>query len=78
MLPYAVMAYRSTKHNSTGLSPNMMLFGREITEPMDLVAGLPPNYTSTSSQPDYGLKLREQLELSHQLAREALGKASER
>lgn len=78
MLPYAVMAYRATKHSSTGLTPNMMLFGREITEPMDLVAGLPPNDTSTSSQPDYVLKLREQLELSHQLAREALGKASER
>ena len=44
MIPYAVMAYRATKHSSTGLTPNMMLFGREITEPVDLVAGLPPRY----------------------------------
>lgn len=77
MLPYAVMAYRATKHSSTGITPNMMLFGREITEPIDLVAGLPPN-DSVSSQPDYVIKLREQLELSHRLTREVLGKASER
>uniref|UniRef100_A0A3P8TEZ0 Gypsy retrotransposon integrase-like protein 1 n=1 Tax=Amphiprion percula TaxID=161767 RepID=A0A3P8TEZ0_AMPPE len=43
MIPYAVMAYRATKHSSTDLTPNMMLFGREITEPVDLVTGLPPN-----------------------------------
>lgn len=28
MIPYAVMAYRATKHSSTGLTPNMMLFGQ--------------------------------------------------
>ncbi|KAK3521358.1 hypothetical protein QTP70_003433 [Hemibagrus guttatus] len=37
MVPYAVMAYRATKHSSTGFTPNMMLFGREITEPIDLM-----------------------------------------
>ncbi|CAL9697681.1 unnamed protein product [Knipowitschia caucasica] len=72
------MAYRATKHSSTGLTPNMMLFGREITEPIDLVVGLPPNDTNSSLKPDYVVNLREQLERSHQLAREALGKASER
>ncbi|CAI5682172.1 unnamed protein product [Oreochromis niloticus] len=45
MIPYAVMAYRATKHSSTGLTPNMMLLGREITEPIDLVAGLPADET---------------------------------
>ncbi|KAL7883473.1 hypothetical protein SRHO_G00011310 [Serrasalmus rhombeus] len=39
MIPYAVMAYRATKHSSTGFTPNMMLFGREITEPIDIAAG---------------------------------------
>uniref|UniRef100_A0AAV2IY46 Gypsy retrotransposon integrase-like protein 1 n=1 Tax=Knipowitschia caucasica TaxID=637954 RepID=A0AAV2IY46_KNICA len=51
---------------------------REITEPIDLVVGLPPNDTNSSLKPDYVVNLREQLERSHQLAREALGKASER
>ncbi|XP_030595617.1 uncharacterized protein LOC115787179 [Archocentrus centrarchus] len=78
MIPYAVMAYRATKHSSTGLTPNMMLFGREVTEPLDLVAGLPPDDMHNNTLPHYVVQLRERLELSHQLAREALGKSSER
>lgn len=78
MTPYAVMAYRAAKHSSTGLTPNMMLFGREITEPVDLVADLPPDAENSNTHPQYVQQLREQLELSHQLAREALGKSVER
>lgn len=78
MTPYAVMAYRATKHSSTGLTPNMMPFRWEITEPVDLVAGLPPDPDNTTTTPSYVVQLREQLELSHHLAREALGKYVER
>ncbi|XP_076748173.1 uncharacterized protein LOC143421991 [Maylandia zebra] len=78
MILYAVMAYRATKHSSTGLTPNMMLLGREITEPIDLVAGLPADDTPNCTVPQYVVQLRERLELSHQLAREALGKSVER
>ena len=78
MIPYAVMAYRATKHSSTGLSPNMMLFGRETTEPIDLVAGQPPDCHNVTTPPQYVVQLRERLEHSHKLAREALGKSTER
>lgn len=78
MTPYAAMAYRATKHSSTGLTPNMTLFGREITEPVDLVAGLPPNPDNTATPPSYVVQLRERLALSHQLAQEVLGKSVER
>uniref|UniRef100_A0A3B4WDD1 Gypsy retrotransposon integrase-like protein 1 n=2 Tax=Seriola lalandi dorsalis TaxID=1841481 RepID=A0A3B4WDD1_SERLL len=78
MIPYALMAYRATKHSSTGLSPNMMLYGRETTEPVDLVAGTSPDNVPVSSPPHYVMQLRERLELSHQLAREALGRSAER
>ena len=78
MIPYAVMAYRATKHSSTGLTPNMMLFGRETTEPIDLVAGLPPDTDHSNTPPQCVQHLRERLELSHQLAREVLGKSVER
>lgn len=77
MIPFAVMAYRATKQSSTGLTPNMMIFGREITEPVDLVAGLPPDHSRASTPPQYVLQLRERLELSHQLARVALGRSVE-
>jgi hypothetical protein len=38
-LPYALMAYRSTPHSSTNLSPNMMVYGRESTMPCDIMYG---------------------------------------
>ncbi|KAL2103789.1 hypothetical protein ACEWY4_000657 [Coilia grayii] len=37
MIPYAVMAYRSTRHSATSLTPNFMMFGREVCEPVDLL-----------------------------------------
>lgn len=40
-LPFAVLAYRATKHSATGFTPNLMVFGQEVSEPVDLVAGLP-------------------------------------
>uniref|UniRef100_A0A3B1IQI2 Gypsy retrotransposon integrase-like protein 1 n=1 Tax=Astyanax mexicanus TaxID=7994 RepID=A0A3B1IQI2_ASTMX len=78
MTPFAVMAYRATKHSSTGLTPNMMLFGRELTEPIDLVAGLPPDHDDAKTPPEYVIQLRNRLELAHNIAREVLGQSVER
>ncbi|MGH0164280.1 UNVERIFIED_CONTAM: hypothetical protein FKN15_046787 [Acipenser sinensis] len=78
MIPFALMAYRATKHSSTGITPNMMFLGREITEPIDLVAGRPPDDESYLTQPEYVVKLREQMEQAHWIARDVLGQASER
>ncbi|XP_036001790.1 uncharacterized protein LOC118565513 [Fundulus heteroclitus] len=78
MIPYAVMAYRATKHSATGFSPNFMMFGREVSEPVDLVAGLPPDLDTAPSTPEYVKHLRERLELAHQITRDALGESVER
>ena len=32
-LPYVMMAYRSTEHETTGLTPNMLMLGRETATP---------------------------------------------
>ncbi|KAK3508061.1 hypothetical protein QTP70_011856 [Hemibagrus guttatus] len=77
MVPHAVMAYRATKHSSTGFTPNMMLFGWEITEPIDLVAGMSPNHTLTKTFPQYVVQMKERLELAHRVARDALGQSVE-
>ncbi|XP_026120157.1 uncharacterized protein LOC113099377 [Carassius auratus] len=61
MIPYAVMAYRVTKHSATGFTPNFMMFGREISEPVDLVAGLPPDSDHAPSAPEYVQQMRERL-----------------
>lgn len=78
MIPYAVMAYCAIIHNSTGLIPNMVFFGREITEPVELVPNLPPENDNVDTPAHYVMQLRERLELPHQLAREALGRSVER
>lgn len=36
-LPFVLMAYRSSRNETTGCSPNEMLFGREITLPIDVI-----------------------------------------
>uniref|UniRef100_A0A3Q3IN77 Gypsy retrotransposon integrase-like protein 1 n=1 Tax=Monopterus albus TaxID=43700 RepID=A0A3Q3IN77_MONAL len=75
MIPYAVMAYRATKHSATGFTPNFMMFGRELSEPVDLVTGLPPDPDGAPTGPEYVQQLRERLELAHLIARDALGES---
>ena len=36
LLPYVMAAYRSTTHQSTGYSPNYLMFAREVRAPADL------------------------------------------
>ena len=52
VLPAALLALRSTVHESTGVSPFFCVFGREATTPVDLIFGLPPRSTEIAS--DYG------------------------
>jgi hypothetical protein len=41
-LPYVMMAYRTSVHESSGCTPNLLMFGREISLPIDIMVGLPP------------------------------------
>ena len=36
-LPYVMAAYRSSVNESSGCSPNLLMFGREVTFPIDLI-----------------------------------------
>ena len=45
MVPYALSAYRASRHNSTGYSPNKLVFGREASAPLDLEYGRPAEMT---------------------------------
>ncbi|KAJ3583341.1 hypothetical protein NHX12_023066 [Muraenolepis orangiensis] len=69
------MAYRATKHSATGFTPNFMMFGREVSEPVDLVAGLPQDSDTLPSAPEYVQQTRERLELTHEITRDALGES---
>ena len=41
-LPFLMLAYRSSEHESTGFSPNRMMLGREAELPVNLLYGPPP------------------------------------
>ena len=75
-LPHVGFAYRSCVHETTGESPNMMMLGRELALPMDLMVEGPldePDYDT-----DYAEELRERIRLIHDQAREAVGTNSRR
>jgi transposase InsO family protein len=40
-LPFIMAAYRASVHESTGYSPNYLMFGREVYAPLDVVLGVP-------------------------------------
>ena len=40
-LPFALAAYRATRHRSTGYTPNFLVLGRETRAPPDLIYGTP-------------------------------------
>ena len=46
-LPYVMMAYRASTHETTKCTPNKVVFGREISLPIDVVAGSPVDRNDT-------------------------------
>ena len=73
-LPYLMMAYRSSPHESTGLSPNMMIFGNEATLPVDLMVGAPPRHDLRyKCRVEYVEWLRKTIARAHESARKQLG-----
>ena len=76
-LPYLCMAYRATPHESTGCSPNMMVFGIENNMPLDVMVGDPPESACASACPsEYVEWLRQTLHEVHQYADEQLASSA--
>jgi hypothetical protein len=75
-LPMLMLAYRSTVHESTGYTPNYLMFGRELNLPIDLVFGGPERDLFTPDE--YVSNMKEKLEAAHEFVRDALRKSSER
>lgn len=71
MIPNAVRAYRTAKPQV--VIPNFMTFGCKVSEPLDLVTGLPPDPVEPPTSPEYVQQFHTCLELAHQIIRDALG-----
>ena len=52
-LPILMMAYRSSVHTATGVTPCKLMFGREINLPVDLAIGKPSGECVPQSRSQY-------------------------
>ena len=75
-LPYVMLAYRSSVHDSTGFSPNMMMLGREVELPLQVVVGI-PHEDQEQTPLEYVNDLQERLQGAHQEARKHLRRSAQ-
>jgi hypothetical protein len=66
-------AYRMTTHESTTLTPNMLMLGREVRMPYEVIVGNSAGkYERVTTYGDYVSQLRQQLNNAHEVARKHL------
>ena len=75
-LPYVMLAYRSSVHDSTGFSPNMMMLGREVELPLQVVVGM-PHQDQEQTPVEYVNDLQERLQGAHEEARKHLRRSAQ-
>ncbi|XP_014672604.1 PREDICTED: uncharacterized protein LOC106813069 [Priapulus caudatus] len=78
LLPYVMATYRGTVQKSTGCSPNLRLFGREVGLPVDLMIKIPPGTFPPDCPVAYVKWVRKTTEEARAYARAQLGQAVER
>ena len=76
-LPYLMSAYRVTVNESMGCSPNILMLGREITMPIDLMYP-PTHYVGNWCHVKYVEWVKRALQDNFERARHQLGVAAER
>ena len=71
-------AYRATPHESTGLTPNLLMLGREVRLPAEIIFGSGTTQigTEVASYGDYVDHLKSKMQQAHDIAREHLHNAA--
>lgn len=79
VLPHVLFVIRTTPYQSTGLVPDKMLFGRDVTVPLDPIFG-PPLYTDNDHKSDveYVNILRNRIGSTHAWARRNMSETIQR
>ena len=78
VLPFMLMAYRSSKQESTKHTPNIMFLGRETDLPVDLLYPPPPVESDDRSTNEYVAELKYRLKTVHEMARNSLMEAGQK
>jgi len=74
-IPSVMAAYRCAPHESTGFTPNFLMFGRENRAPLDLLYGGPEEESQAETNLErYAEEKVLMMKRSYQLARENLNK----
>ena len=77
MLPFAMMAYRATVHDSTGETPNFLMTGRQAMIPLDIMTDRDLEIDSIPTTA-YAQRLEEDLRTCYTRVRKNLDKAATR
>ena len=77
VLPLLLIVYRSSKQESTKMTPNMMMLGREIDLPIDLIYPAPPSKSRSSSE-EYVFDLQNKMKKVHDFERASLLEAGQK
>ena len=77
VLPQALFALRTTPCRSTGLTPFQLMFGREASQPLDLIFQ-DPDSTKEMATHQYVQKLKERIQAAHDFARQNMTTAVKR
>ncbi|KAL3864533.1 hypothetical protein ACJMK2_006207 [Sinanodonta woodiana] len=75
-------AYRATPHESTGMTPNLLMLGREVRLPSEIVHGRVARNDEITTYGEYvgilTLILRDRMQHAHDVARKHLATAAKR
>ena len=77
LLPYMTMAYRATENETTGMSPNILMLGRETTTPLDIAFEMPAAIKAIPAN-QWVWELQDRMERAHKFVREQTGKSISR
>ena len=77
-IPFLLLAYRSTIHESTGCTPNLLFLSRELSLPIDLMAGNPSKSQNYACPVEYVEWVRNSMEKCFKFAQSSLEKAASR
>ena len=72
-LQKVVMAYRTSKHETTHYTPAFMFFGKELRMPIDIMHNLPTDQELTPSK--YVMEIRDRFNQVYEMARQNIGES---